>query len=391
VDDARLRQVLANLVSNAVKFTGAGTVEVLVAAELASAAAAPGAQAEWRITFAVRDTGIGIAPEHHAMLFKPFSQVDESTTRRYGGTGLGLAISQNLVQLMGGEITVKSASGCGSEFKFTIPAQAVPGMARAAPDLGGLRIALAAQPGPFRDDFKRLAERWRVEMILVDAPANLAKTGWDIAFVDLDADLARQLGSGSSASPPWPAAKTYGLVSVCLENGLRTAARAHFCQLINRPLHHDSLLGLLAGIKPSTASEKPPAREFGLNILVVEDNLVNQRLVQKLLSNLGCKPTVAGNGRIALEELARTGNRFDLALMDLHMPELDGLGAIEKIRAGEVGEKARSLWIAVLTADARAEQKERVLAAGANDYLVKPVSLTELAASLRRYVVSREG
>ena len=122
---------------------------------------------------------------------------------------------------------------------------------------------------------------------MVDAPANLAKTGWDIAFVDLDADLARQLGSGSSAPSSLACGEDLRAGLGMPRDELRTAARAHFCQLINRPLHHDSLLGLLAGIKPSTASEKPPPREFGLNILVVEDNLVNQRLVQKLLSNLG--------------------------------------------------------------------------------------------------------
>ena len=389
IDDARLRQVLANLVNNGVKFTSAGTVEVRVGAVLADTPELVGSPAQWQITFTVRDTGIGIAPEHHTLLFKPFSQVDESTTRRYGGTGLGLAISQNLVRRMGGEITFESASGQGSIFKFALTVATVPGMARTVPDLGGLKIALAARPGHFRDEFKRLAERWRVELTAIDTPAELAGIGWDIAFVSLDADLARHYAAEASGRLPWLAAKTYGLVSVGIESELRMALRHHFCQILNRPLHHDSVLGLLAGIKPSAVSEQAPSKAFGLNVLVVEDNLVNQRLVQKLLTNLGCKPTVAANGRIALDELARTQIPFDLVLMDLHMPELDGLGAIERIRAGEVGEVARKLWITVLTADARSEQKERVMAAGANDYLVKPVSLTELAAGLRRHIENR--
>ena len=377
VDDFRLRQVLSNLVSNAVKFTASGTVEVLLEAEpVVSPAHVSSRMVD--LTFTVRDTGIGIAPEHHTILFKPFSQVDESTTRRYGGNGLGLAISQNIVQLMGGEIIVKSEPERGSEFRFTIAAEAVPGVVRQIPDLGGLRIALAARPGPFAEHFRRLADRWRVDLSVVDSPAELPKSGWDIAFVDLDEELALRFGTGSGDRAPWPAAKTYGFTSVSLGADLRSALRGQFCQLINRPLHHDALLGLLAGIKSEPVAETPQTGKFGLSVLIVEDNLVNQRLVQKLLSNLGCRPALAGNGRIALEQLAKPGARFDLVLMDLHMPELDGQGAIERIRAGAVGEQARGLWITVLTADARPEQRERVMAVGANDYLIKPVSVGTL-------------
>ena len=388
VDDARLRQVLANLVGNAVKFTNDGVVEVRVsAAPFAAEAGFPEAR---RLEFTVRDTGIGIAPEHHALLFKPFSQLDESVPRRQGGTGLGLAISQNLVRRMGGEITLESSPGRGSTFTFALCLPEAPGVARTTPDLGGLRIAVASRPGAISDEFKRLAARWRVELVSVGAPAELAGAGWDIAFVNLDDELARHFAAEAPGQPPWPASRTYGLVSIGLDHGLRAALRHHFCQIINRPLHHDSLLGLLAGIKPAAASDRPPPKAFGLNVLVVEDNVVNQRLVQKLLINLGCKPVLASNGRIALDELARSPNLFDLVLMDLHMPELDGLGAIEMIRAGAAGEATRRLWITVLTADARAEQREQVIMAGANDYLVKPVSLTELAASLRHHVESKQ-
>ncbi len=387
VDDARLRQVLVNLINNAVKFTEKGVIEVSLSAELVKAAPEPDQPADWLLKFVVRDTGIGIAAEHGSMLFKPFRQVDESTTRRHGGTGLGLAISRNLVELMGGTIDFESMPGHGSAFTFTVPASAVAGMTRVAPELGRLRIGLVAPDGLFRDEFTRLAQRWGVPLAAAETIAAFPREGWDIAFVALDAELARQIVAGSAL--PLPREHTYALVPVSLPSDLRVALRAHFCQLINKPLHHDSLLSLLAGFRPAARAAKAPGKEFGLNVLAVEDNLVNQRLVQKLLHNLGCRATIAGNGRIALEDLARPEAAYDLVLMDLHMPELDGLGAIEKIRAGEAGEAVQKIWIAVLTADARAVQKERVMAAGANDYLVKPVSLTELAASLQLYLERR--
>jgi len=386
LDDARLRQVLSNLVWNAVKFTDRGTVEITLEAE--AAAPEPGASLAGRLVFNIRDTGIGIAPQHHALLFKPFSQVDESSTRRYGGTGLGLAICRNLVELMGGTISMQSEPGKGSCFTFSLPFTAVPGVARAAPSLGRMRLALVAKPGPFLDEFSRLAQRWRVPLTTVAEPVALATAECDIGFVELYPALARQLAAVPPGAVPWVVNHTYGIVPVGLENDVRATLRAHFCQLINKPMHHDALLALITGI-PAGPPSMARIRAFGLNVLVVEDNVVNQRLVQRLLANMGCQATVSGNGRLALAELARMGSHYDLVLMDLHMPELDGLGAIEGIRAGEAGEAARKIWIAVLTADARTEQKELVMAAGANDYLVKPVGMADLASGMQRFCDSR--
>ena len=384
-DDSRVRQVLVNLVNNAVKFTEKGLVEVTVRAKRAESQAGPDSPA-WTIKFAVRDTGIGIASEYGERLFKPFRQVDESTTRRHGGSGLGLAITKNLVELMGGEIQFHSAIGSGSVFEFTLPAVEVAGMGRTPSDLSRLRVALVAQAGPLRDEFVRLAARWGVTFLEFDSPASLGAGAWDIAFVELDEERAGQFAG--QRPPVWHSERTYAIVPVSLPNELRVALRANFCQLINKPLHHDAMASLMAGFRPVAVS-KEPGKAFGLNVLVVEDNLVNQRLVQKLLQNLGCTAVVAANGRLALEKLLAASDPYDLVLMDLHMPELDGLGAIEKIRAGEAGAVATALWITVLTADARAAQKEKVLAAGANDYLVKPVSLTELAQSLQRFLNQR--
>jgi len=412
VDDIRLRQVLANLAGNAVKFTEAGEVAVTVRAERADALAPAGPAEPWLLTFAVRDTGIGIPPEHHGRLFKPFNQVDVSTTRRHGGTGLGLAISRNLVHLMGGTISMESEPGRGSTFTFTVAATRGPGPARALPPVAGLHVALASRPGPFRDEFTRLARRWQVRLTEVDSCAGLGGGDWDIAFVEVDAALARTLASPLSdpasldalvlnaaetnglreveGGVRWPADKTHAIVPVSLSRELRTELRKYFLQVINKPLHHDALLGLLAGTVPAALPEKLPAARFELSVLVAEDNAVNQRLVQKLLWNLGCTSTLAANGQIALEELARSPGHYDLVLMDLHMPELDGEAAIEKIRAGGAGERARSIWIAAVTADARMEQKERILAAGGNDYVVKPIKLGELAEALRRFLAARK-
>jgi PAS domain S-box-containing protein len=238
VDEGRLRQVLASLVGNAVKFTEAGEVEVCVRTEPAPDFSAGG---QWRLTFAVRDTGIGIAAPNLDKLFTPFSQVDESSTRRYGGIGLGLAIAKKLVELMGGRIAVESADGLGSTFRFTVPVAIEPLPPRPAPDLAHRRVALAARPGPFRREFARLAGRWRVGLVEVDRPADLAGAAWDLAFVEVDENLARSL----AGQTPVLREKAYAVVSATLPAELRAALRAHFILLLNKPLHHDALLYLL--------------------------------------------------------------------------------------------------------------------------------------------------
>jgi PAS domain S-box-containing protein len=240
IDELRLRQVLANLVGNAVKFTEAGEVEVTVQAERAPTFAASG---QWLLSFVIRDTGIGIAPGHRERLFKPFTQADESSTRRYGGTGLGLAICKNLVELMGGQITVESGSGPGAIFHFTVPAGAEPMPARAPPDLTSRRLALCARPGSFRREFSRLARRWGAPLVEVDLPADLAAAVWDTAFVEVDAAFAAFLAT----QPPWLPNRAYAIVPATLSQEVRTALRVHFILLLNKPLHHGALPYLLQG------------------------------------------------------------------------------------------------------------------------------------------------
>jgi PAS domain S-box-containing protein len=376
-DQARLRQVLVNLVGNAVKFTEKGEVEVTLGAERK---AEPGIGGNWVLSFTVRDTGIGISAENRAKLFQPFSQVDASSTRRFGGTGLGLAISKNLVQLMGGQISVESSPGSGSTFSFTLLATAGPTISRGSPDLARRRFALVAPPGPFRREFSRLAARWGSALSEFDSADGLAGGQWDAVFVELDEDRARSL----PPSPPWRPERTYAIVPTSLPKELRAGLRSRFCILLNKPLRHEALPYLLAETRTTVPAAERPAPSYGLRALVAEDHYINQRLVEKILGNLGCASTLVDHGRAALEELARAPGAYDLVLMDLHMPVMDGLTAIERIRAGEAGEAARKLWIAAVTADAQAEQRERVMAAGADDYIVKPINLAEIEGTLRR-------
>ena len=382
-DGGRLRQVLVNLVGNALKFTDRGEVEVSVrrVPEPAGAPATEGPES-CLLEFSVRDTGIGIAPEHHGRLFRAFSQVDESTTRRYGGTGLGLAICRNLVELMGGTIALESAAGRGSTFRFTIRAEVAAGPA-APRRLPGLNVGLAARPGPWRDELAALLRSWEVTVQEAPAADQLAGGDWSLALVDIDAEIAREWPA-SAPLEELPAAKLIGLVPVTLGNEARTALRAHCHLLVNKPVHREALFGLLSGSRPEAAVPVPPTH-FGFRVLVAEDNPVNRKLISRVLANLGCHPTLVENGREALNNLAAHADKYDLVLLDLHMPELDGLGALREIRAGKAGPRAQVMWIVALTADAREQQRTEALSEGLNDYLTKPLRLPELEAALRRF------
>jgi CheY-like chemotaxis protein len=392
IDGGRLRQVLVNLIGNAVKFTPGGEVEVTVA----WGAAVPPGRASGETTppkggqllFTVRDTGIGIPVEHQSRLFRPFSQGDDSTTRRYGGTGLGLAICRNLVGLMGGEIGVTSAAGVGSTFTFSIrAAEASP--PPAARDLQGARILLVAPPGPLRREIAGLVRDWQGAVAEADDAATLPAGPWAVVVMDVSIEWAQVLAERSAPAAGWDPARTIGLVAISTPNVLRTALRRHFRLLVNKPLHHDSFSALLAGPPSDLPPSVSPGRRFGYRVLVVEDNAVNQRLIKRVLENFGCLPTLVENGREALDLLAAGKSEFDLVLLDMHMPVLDGLATLSAIRAGEVGPRAQALWIIALSADAREQQQTAAKAAGLNDYLTKPLNFAELGASLQRFADER--
>ncbi len=390
-DGGRLRQVLVNLVNNAVKFTERGEIEITVAVVKDQEKTPPPADepAPALLRFSVRDTGIGIAPDQRAKLFKPFSQLDSTTTRKFGGTGLGLAICRNLVHLMGGEIAFESTAGHGSQFAFTVrvPVLEPP---RRAPDLAGLRLAVIAPPSRLREEIGRLAARWGAHLFEIEDAGILQSMMWDTALVEVDDALARKLAAPGAQPLGLPPSRTFGLVPISLPTELRNALRSHFRLLINKPVHHDALYAQLSGLRTAPVLATPPPVHFDLRVLLVEDNVVNQRLMQKVLANLGCTWTVAENGRRALEVLSTAEKPYDFVLMDLHMPELDGVATICEIRAGRAGEQNKNLWIAALTADARDDQRERAMTAGADDYLTKPMKQPEIEGALRRFRDARK-
>ena len=393
VDVSRLRQVLVNLLNNAVKFTSEGEVEVRVRA-LPEQPARIGEQLPVVLEFSVRDTGIGIDSQHHTRIFRPFSQVDESTTRRFGGTGLGLAICKNIVELMEGTISFVSKPGFGSTFTFTIraPRHTSEGLTTSRPNLSGQRLAIAAESRGLREELERLGKRLQAEVMHVGLNELVDRTDWDVAVVDVSEATAVEFAARIEPRAGLPPEKIVGLVSITLPPEIRSALRTHFRVLLNKPPHQETLRSLL-GAGASASPFQPPVSIpvsdlFDLSVLIVEDNAVNQQLIQRVVSNLGCRWSAATNGRVALEHLAT--NTPDLVLMDLHMPEMDGVSATKKVRSGAAGEAVRDIWIIALTADARAEQRERTLAAGANDYLTKPVRIPELAEAFRRYLNSRK-
>ncbi|MBM3855065.1 MAG: PAS domain S-box protein, partial [Verrucomicrobia bacterium] len=295
VDGGRLRQVLVNLIGNAVKFTAQGEVEVTVALETGT-----GEPDACRLVFAVRDTGIGIPADQHQKLFRAFTQLDDSTTRRFGGTGLGLAICRNLVVLMGGKIGLRSKPGEGSTFTFSLAAP-VASPPPVPPDLRGLRVGLALPPGPLRRELGGLIRAWHGEAIEADSVEQLPADARELRLIDVSGDLARELASNPEPAAGWVQENALGLVPITVSNELRMALRRHFRLLINKPVHHAALFTLLTGAQAIRPEVRPRTKYPGLRVLVAEDNLVNQRLIKRVLENLGGLPTVVENGLETLE------------------------------------------------------------------------------------------
>ncbi len=226
-------------------------------------------------------------------------------------------------------------------------------------------------------------------MTEVDRAADLTASSWDAGLVAADETAAREFAGHAEPNPALPIQKMIGLVPISLSSELRTALRRHFRLLVNKPVHHSALFELLTGARTSVPFGGAPLTQFGFKVLLVEDNPMNQRLMQRVLANLGCLATVVDNGRRALEELTRHAEDYDLVVLELHMPEMDGLAALREIRDGRAGPRAQSIWIIALTAEAREEERARGLAAGLNDYLTKPLQLPEFQAALRRFRTER--
>ena len=392
-DAGRLRQVLVNLVGNAIKFTPAGEIEVTAQAEplpvVPDAEPRQPSTRRWQLTFAVRDTGIGIAPEECGKLFRPFSQIDSSSTRKYGGAGLGLAISRGLVQMMGGDISVKSEVGRGTTVAFTIVADEVPAEIRPAesPDLLRLKdrpLAVVCASAPLRRELVRLAVEWGARVIECSR-AQLAAEEWDAAVVDLvpaEAEDWRQL---LLQRPELSSRSLVALIPVDFPAAAREILRGSFQAFLRKPARHGALRALLAaGLEPVAAAvpASGPTPGLDLRVLLVEDNPVSQRLIQKILENLGCHWDLAESGSLALARLDR--GSYDLVLLDLYMPETDGRAVIAQIRRGAAGARNQGIWIIACMDDAQELQHLRTITGGINDGLIKPFKPADLEAALRR-------
>ncbi|MEA2872988.1 MAG: hypothetical protein QOH67_2964 [Hyphomicrobiales bacterium] len=385
-DAARLRQVLLNLAGNAVKFTESGGVAVTVE---------PGATPD-DISFAVRDTGIGIAPDAQARVFEEFEQADDGMTRRFGGTGLGLAISRRIVERMGGSLSVESAPGEGSTFRFTI---ALPRVADAeetqiaTPDLAGQAVLIVA-PGIIEAPLvARRLERWSAQTsVMADeasARATIAQRHWDAVVVDraLGTDAASALARAAASI-----ARRIVLVTPAERHELADLKAAGFTGYLVKPVRAASLAARFGDAVTIDMADRPADEETrqphsnGLAVLVAEDNDINALLARALLHRLGHRPTIAANGAAAVESFlaaVNAGTPYDLVLMDVHMPELDGLEATRRIRAAEATKGAPRTRVVALTANAFGEDREACLAAGMDNFLVKPLDRERLAEVLR--------
>jgi CheY-like chemotaxis protein/nitrogen-specific signal transduction histidine kinase len=385
-DAARLRQILVNLLSNAVKFTQRGEVF------LTAAARAPESGEGMELELAVRDTGIGIPADRIHRLFRPFSQVDSSTTRLYGGTGLGLAISRRLTAMLGGTMTVESEPERGSVFRFTVrcTAEAAPPQPELEirpPHLAGRRLLFAtAKPQPARI-VGWYAGRWGMPMAAAasaeEALDGIVSGSPDLVLVDGEMEGAERIAAACGAAElPW----------VSLLPGGAGAGRASepgppaLTRPIKGPLLYAAFLDALghdlpraaredAGATPGTSLEPP-----GLRILVAEDNPVNQKVLLLLLSGLGYAADLAADGLEVLAALRR--QPYDVILMDVHMPEMDGLEVARRIRRNLPAQDQPR--IIAVTASALQEDREACIAAGMDAYLSKPISLDDLRSILRQ-------
>ena len=397
-DDGRLRQVLLNLMSNAVKFTGRGQVVLEIEKEWQQAE-------ELALHGVVRDTGIGIPPERREAIFEPFTQADGSTTRQFGGTGLGLTISSQIVTSMGGAIWVESEVGRGSAFHFRVrlesPAPAtLPPVRPEAATLQGLRILVADDVAINHRILEEMLRAWGCEPTSVGsgevaltalAEARAAGAPFRLALFDVrmpgisgfalvekmraDPDEAPAvLMMLSSSSHAAEAARCHELGD--LPYVVKPVDPSHLLDAILTTLMPSAGTGAhLKRAAPTTLSRRP------LKVLVAEDNKVNQRLVLAILNGLGHDVRMVADGREAVAA-ARTGG-FDVALLDVHMPELDGFEATAAIRAFEK-ETGGHLPIAAVTARALKGDREACLAAGMDDYLAKPIRAAELLAVIER-------
>ncbi|WP_346291924.1 response regulator [Sphaerothrix gracilis] len=407
-DATRLRQILMNLLSNAVKFTESGEIVVRVQAKALPDRDRSAAGEVHELHFAVTDTGIGIHPDKQSELFNSFTQVDASTTRRYGGTGLGLAISKRLCEMMGGQIWVDSQPNQGSTFHFTIKAltaeaasiQSLPRLAE--PQIAGKRILIVDDNQTNRQILELQAQAWEMEPVLACSgreALELLKTSepFDLGILDMQmpemdglmlATQIRQCSQGRDL--PLIMLTSIGLPLYQVDTTSEVNKTVFAAQLY-KPVRQFQLYDTLVQVLTGSTLEQPPANHtkaidqqlaerLPLKILVAEDNRVNQRLITHVLARMGYKAQLVGNGLEAIAALEQ--QPYDIVLMDIHMPKMDGFEAARTIR--RVIASQSQPQIIAMTASAMQGDREKCLQAGMDDYVSKPIRIKELVAALMR-------
>ena len=398
-DDLRLRQVLTNLVGNAMKFTEQG--EIFIGVRVQEKAG----DETLTLAFEVRDTGIGIPADKLERLFKAFSQVDSSTTRKYGGTGLGLAISEQLVRLMGGDICVQSEPGKGSTFHFTIRTRAAidqhPEIRTSGLDEhAGKKVLIVDDNGTNRTILKTQLEYWNLRPVLAASGMEAlnilsADCRYDLVLTDMQMPNMDGIRLSESIRDRHPQ------IPIILLSSVGDEYKKHHQQLFNavmtKPIKQQMLYRqIMAGLQNQgrttgegrTIQARLPdelASTFPLNILAAEDNLINQQVIQYILQKLGYAPVIVENGKQAVDAALNTG--YDIILMDLQMPEMDGIEATRAIRQSRLLDQP---VIIALTANAMEGDEEECLRSGMNDYIGKPVKLEELLGKLRKWALHRQ-
>ncbi|MCE0535373.1 response regulator [Kineosporia rhizophila] len=399
-DVTRFRQVIVNLLGNAVKFTDKGEVVLEVSVAEPPADLPPG---RVQIQVCVRDTGIGIPKERTGRLFQAFTQVDASNTRVYGGTGLGLVISRRLAQALGGDLSVESEVGQGSEFTFTAQMQVAPERRRERYDtvlsesLAGRRVLVVDDNATNRRVLQLLLNRWGMISVEVDGPLpaiDLIAKGEpiDVAVVDLHmpdmdgvqmAERIRELPAGRDlpmvmlSSMDWRPADRGRLFAAVMTKPVRARQLRTYLEDIFAPVESVLRTVEATGGRRARDPQPGPVRAArSLKVLVADDNQINQKVAQVMLTQLGHQVDTVANGREAFEAVNRV--EYDLVLMDVHMPEMDGLDATRMIRA-QAPPGQRDVPILALTASAQAEDRDACLRAGMSSFLTKPIRKAELA------------
>ncbi|MBN2231914.1 MAG: response regulator [Deltaproteobacteria bacterium] len=408
-DPGRLRQILINLTGNAIKFTAAGEVAIRVTREAA---------ADDRITlrFAVRDTGIGIPEDKLHLLFGAFQQVDASTTRRFGGTGLGLAISKRLAEMMGGEIGVESKVGTGSTFWFTAvlrhqPAAAIMEAPPRPASLAGVHVLIVDDNATNREVLSLTLKTWGMrhevtasgdEALVLLERARDAGDAFTLAILDMQMPEmdGEELGREIRRRPALAATRLVMMSSVGRRGDAARLAHAGFAAYLTKPVKqkelHDCLATVVGDTNPLPANAESPHRNIvtrhsvredqrtRFRILLAEDNIINQKVALKTLEKLGYRADAVANGEEALKAVEQ--GRYDVVLMDVQMPVMDGFEATAVIRGREVEHGTERLPIIAMTAHAMKGDRERCLEQGMDDYVSKPVRPDMLQQALERWL-----